>query len=168
MGYPSVVFPLLSPLFWLRSIYALSACVPLAWWCGCPPVVRLLMVGCGGVSFLCSSFVFPLFSGMIRRQNATQYHPFLTVAPPSGFRTFNRRFSVGFPLLYRCLNVQATPLYCGFVRSPFSGCCFVVLSSFPQALPIARRYPILTPKNSRSIRRHEIRVITRIARCAIV
>lgn len=91
MGYPSVVFPLLSPLFWLRSIYALSACVPLAWWCGCPPVVRLLMVGCGGVSFLCSSFVFPLFSGMIRRQNATQYHTFLTVATPSGFRTLSAR-----------------------------------------------------------------------------
>lgn len=130
MGYPSVVFPLLSPLFWLRSIYALSACVPLAWWCGCPPVVRLLMVGCGGVSFLCSSFVFPLFSGMIRRQNAIQYHPFLTVAPPSGFRTLAARLTVGFPLLYRCLNVQATPLYCGFDRSPFSGCCFIVLSSF--------------------------------------
>ena len=41
-----------------------------------------------------------------------------------------RLLAVGFPLLYRCLNVQATPLYCGFDRSPFSGCCFVVLSSF--------------------------------------
>lgn len=126
MGYPSVVFPLLSPLFF-RCYPRCFGCVQ---YMRCPPVVRLLMVGCGGVSFLCSSFVFPLFSGMIRRQNAIQYHPFLTVAPPSGFRTLAARLTVGFPLLYRCLNVQATPLYCGFDRSPFSGCCFIVLSSF--------------------------------------
>lgn len=163
-----VVIPAVLVAFNICVVRLCSACVVVWLSACCPPVNGRLRRCVVSLFLLCFSFVFG-------NDPTTKRHPIPPVfncCPALRFphvgRTFNRRFSVGFPLLYRCLNVQATPLYCGFDRSPFSGCCFVVLSSFPQALPIARRYPILTPKNSRSTPRHEIRVITRIARCAIV
>ena len=66
------------------------------------------------------------------------------------------------PLLFRCCVVAVSllewprnrplfPLCCRLDRSPCAVCCFVVFSSYSQGLPIARRYPVLTPKNSRFI-----------------